>query len=152
VRREQEQTSQRDDVPTLGLPGAVRGSDTAAWLLRETALDRFKALIGLRESLVVATEHRDLDVPLFMLAAPPVLGAKVAYSELVSNHLDPSWSISAPGSGTGARRSLTASASSEFTAADGDRQLIFLPVTYEVAEIEVRSNGKTIGPAARESS
>lgn len=153
ARQEREHPTKPEDLHTDAISPADTGAryfyEAEALKLRETALDRFRALIGLRDYIVVNAERVETEVPLFLLAAPPVPGAKVTYVESVSGEWSTSWSVTALGAGTGARRSLTAFTSSEFAAVEGDRQLIYLPTTYEVAEIEVRSHGKTIGRGPR---
>ena len=116
---------------------------------RKTALDRLRDLLGQREYKVVAVERCPLRLRLFVLAAPPVPGSSVTYTESVTAERSYGWSITAVGSGTGNDRTVTAAASSTFTAAGGDRQLIFLPAVIEVADVEVRRRGQLIGRGPR---
>jgi hypothetical protein len=108
-----------------------------------------KAILGQREYRVIAVDRRPVQLPLFVLAAPPVSGASVTYVETVSTERSFSWSITAFGTGTGFDRTVTASAATTFAARDGDRQLIFLPAVFEIADVEVLRRGEVLGRGPR---
>lgn len=141
VLLEQEEHATRR-VVVQNLPGGVLVD-------RKTALARLRDLLGQREYKVVAVERCPLRLPLFVLAAPPVPGSSVTYTQSVTAERSYGWAITALGSGTGNDRTVTAAASSSFAAADGDRQLIFLPAVIEVADVEVRRRGQVIGRGPR---
>jgi hypothetical protein len=123
------------------LPGEIWHDDRALHELeqraRTRAFDRIRDWFADRKVVVEERQPIEVKLPLFVLAAPGVKGATVAFEQTKTRASGVNWSISLAGSGLSGEVTVELSMSAGFEASARETKLVFLPVTVVVEKLRV---------------
>jgi hypothetical protein len=114
-------------------------------LPRATRIERVRALLGMRRVVKRNSWTEVVEVPLYRFGAPPVLGAKVEYSEGETLGDGSGWSIKFRGVGLGSTTNVQIKRTNTHTATDGAWQLVYVPVLVRITEVEVYDGEALVG-------
>jgi hypothetical protein len=110
---------------------------------------RLRDLLG-RQTFRVREETRiRIELPLFLLAAPPVPGSLVSYETTETSTIGRGWKVTVMGTGTGRTARTELADMGRFSAGDGQRKLVFLPATLLATAIDVLERGRKVGEGCR---
>lgn len=133
-----------------------RDPDAYEEVIRDEAERRHRDGVSALERLLRRIEVRVVDraseavrVPLFVLAAPPVAGSRVTFSESSVGWSSSSWGVTVFGTGMGADARLRLQSRGTFQAQDGARKLVFLPATLTVCRVGYYRAGQRVGEGVR---
>jgi hypothetical protein len=115
----------------------------------DRAGEKFRAFLGMQEFVVENKMTKLVDIPLFSLRSPSVIGSKVTYSESLSKQCEATWGVTILGSGMGATTVFKVEHSASFESANGDNKLIFVPVRLLVSQVAVYRRGTLLGRGLR---
>ena len=83
----------------------------------------------------------DLRLPLFLLSAPAVAGCSAEFTSETRKEGKTSWSLTIAGTGLGGEGKVAVTTSATFEAANGQRKVIFLPVTVMLETVVLTEPG-----------
>lgn len=117
---------------------------------RDTGLGRLRRWFAGQRVVVDRRDPTQVNLPLFLLAAPDVPGCVSTYEATDDRTRKLGWNVTIFGTGMSGAATVTSSVSSTLSADAGQALLIFLPVTVAVEQIRVvAKDGKTLGSGRR---
>ncbi|MGW6197982.1 hypothetical protein ACWF0M_17690 [Kribbella sp. NPDC055110] len=151
VLREREVAAEQLDILTHGTDGdgpAVEYQEPLRdWDLtdqRRKLIDRFYDRLAGRRFVFSEVAEHEVQVPLFVLAAPEPAGCRAAFSQDVMAGRALAWNVTLFGSGFGGSTSLRVTSTWRFEAAAGHSKQVFLPVTVKVATVRVMAGERVV--------
>jgi hypothetical protein len=152
ARQAQHWDGQIDDfrARTAHLRGWVAPPEFEEMIIkRNSVVDRLREWFAGREFIVEASEHRELRIPVFVLAAADVFGCTATVSMQREHGVELEWGVTIIGTGLGGGANVTVSSSATFSAASGEVKAVFLPAVVPVERGTVLKDGRRIGAGYR---
>jgi hypothetical protein len=116
---------------------------------RERLSKRLRDVLS-RQQLRVREETRiRIELPLFLLAAPPVPDSLASFETTATTTYGRGWQVIVRGTGTGRTVQTEISDVGRFSASGGERKLVFLPATLVATAVDVLERGKKVGEGCR---
>jgi len=110
---------------------------------RRSVITSVMSRIGFEEVQQDGPIRRHLRVPLFHLNSPTVKASRVTYTGGRTEESQTEWTVGIYGSGGGATQFLKYTETEEFSASDGERKRVFLPVDVNVWKITRLQRGQS---------
>jgi hypothetical protein len=106
---------------------------------------KIKVLFKRIKHKTIDTKTVKMNIPIFKLHSPKVIGSKVVNRVKSIATTGDDWTFSVFGLGTGATQTLKISNTTEFDSENGDCVILFIPIVIRVSVIETIKRKKSIG-------
>jgi hypothetical protein len=113
------------------------------------AVSAVRRVLGMRRMRVLERTVQQVNLPLFVLASPPVPGSRVTFTEAQMAYVMGGWTINVFGTGAGADVKVRLQSSGSFVAQEGARKRVFLPAKVAVSRIGVYEGRRKVGEGRR---